>query len=291
MRSAPAHLVLIGGLAACTAGPDYQLPKNAIATAPAATKLFAGGAVPGFSADPLPPHWWRLYDDARLDEYIVEGLAANRGLRAADANLRAASFVVREAEAAELPTTTLSASGGLSRALASTVPLASAAGYELGGGLTYPLDLAGGIRRGIEAAKDDDEAAEAARDQVRVAVVAAISRSYLAACSANRTLDVAERVVGLQQQTLEVTERLFNGGRGTAFDVTRAQAAVGQSASAIPPIIAAKDASLFELGALLGRAPADYPKEVADCAAPAGAQAAAPDRRWCRAHPPSAGPA
>ncbi len=259
-------LVLV--LAACTAGPDYRVPEHAMAKAPSANGPFASGHEAAFANAPLPDHWWRLYDDPRLDGYVKEALAANTDLRAADANLKRATAVVREAEVARLPVATLSGSGGVARLQGSTERLPGSAVYSLGGSVAYPLDLAGGIRRGIEAARDDDEATRAARDQVRVTVAAAVTRSYAATCSANRTLAATERVLDLQRQTLDVTERLAKGGRGTAFDVTRAQAAVDQSAAAIPSIIAERQAALYEIAALMGRAPADYPRELETCPAP-----------------------
>jgi NodT family efflux transporter outer membrane factor (OMF) lipoprotein len=267
MKGAPAAgLSLL--LTACTVGPDYRLPTHAVATTTSATQPFASAHESVFSPEALPAYWWQLYRDPQLDRYVTEGLAANYDLRAADANLRQATFIVREAEAGRLPTTTLSATAGLSRGLASGVSLANAGSYELGGSIGYPLDLAGGISRGIEAARDSAQAAEAVRDETRVTIAAAITRTYAAACSANRTLSVTQHVLEVQRQTLDVTQRLFRGGRGTAFDVTRAKAAVNQSAAAIPSILSDRQTSLYELAVLLGRAPAEYPKEVERCANP-----------------------
>jgi len=255
-------------LTACTVGPDYRLPTQAVAARTSATQPFVSAHESVFSSDTLPAHWWQLYRDPQLDRYVTEGLSADYDLRAADANLRQATFIVREAEAGRLPTTTLSAAAGLSRELASGVSLANAGSYELGGSIGYPLDLAGRIRRGIEAARDNAEATEAARDETRVTIAAAITRTYAAACSANRTLGVTQHVLELQRQTLDVTQRLFRGGRGTAFDVTRAQAAVSQSAATLPPILSDRQTSLYELAVLMGRAPAEYPKEIERCASP-----------------------
>jgi NodT family efflux transporter outer membrane factor (OMF) lipoprotein len=139
-------------------------------------------------------------------------------------------------------------------------------GYDVGLSLAYPLDLAGRIRRAIEAAQGDAEAVAAARDNVRVTVAAEIARSYAAACTANMVLAANNRVLALQRQTLGVTQRLQRGGRGTAFDVTRAQSAVDQSAALVPSTIATRTAALYRLATLMGRAPADYPKDVASCA-------------------------
>lgn len=257
------------GLAACTAGPDYRLPERAVARAPAATGPFVGVANRAFAPAPLPPRWWHLYDDARLDAFEAEALAANTDLRAAEANLRRASFAIREAQAARTVQTDLSGGTEASQVGNYTLPTpGTALAYSLGISLAYPLDLAGQIRRGIEAARDNAEAVEAARDQTRVTVAAAVARNYVAACSANVTLAATERVLAVQRRTLDVTRRLQRGGRGTAFDVTRAQAALDQSAAAVPAILATRRSALFALAALLGRPAAQFPREVESCAAP-----------------------
>jgi len=258
-------LMLLG---ACTAGPDYHLPETAAARAPAAQGAFVSGREAVFSGAPLPDRWWRLYDDPRLDALVTEALAANADLRTADANLRRAEAAVREAEAGRTVATTVSGNAAFTRPSPITGATAGVVTYDLGAGVSYPVDLAGKIRRGIEAARDNAEAVLAARDDVRVTVAAATARAYADACSANRTLAANQQILTLLRQTLDVTRRLAEGGRGTAFDITRARAAVEQSEAAIPAILASRQAALYQLAALLGRAPADYPKDVERCAAP-----------------------
>jgi NodT family efflux transporter outer membrane factor (OMF) lipoprotein len=257
-------------LAACTAGPDYHLPQGATARSPAANGAFTSGRDKAFAPAPLPDHWWRLYNDARLDAYVQEALSANTDLRAADANLRRASAVVREVEAGRSVQTRVEAGAYAARVggYTLTVPLDLSYSAVAGVAIDYPLDLAGGIKRGIEAARDNREAVEAARDQVRVTVAAAVTRSYAGVCSANVTLAATRHILDIQTRTLSSVQRLFKGGRGTAFDVTRARTAADKSAAALIEIDAARQASLFELAALIGRASADYPRELADCASP-----------------------
>lgn len=252
----------------CTVGPNYQVPAHATAHAAGAKGAFVNGGEPALAQAPLPDHWWRLYDDPRLDSYVREALAANTGLRAADANLRRTTFAIREAQAAQTVSTSIL--GGVADTRAAGIDILSFPGYSysLGGAISYPLDLAGGIRRAVEAARANAEAVQAARDQVRVTVAAAVARNYVTVCSANRSTAAAEHVVGIERQTLDEVRRLFQGGRATAFDVTRAQTAVDQSAAAIPPIIAQRQAALYALAALMGRPVASYPRELQDCATP-----------------------
>ncbi len=266
MRRALTAIMLTAALSACAmAGPDYRPPAHSAATLPAATGAFVSATGPAVAEQPLPDHWWRLYADPRLDALVTEALAANASLRAADANLRRADAVVREAEAGRGLLTSSSGGATLSRPAGTGESLPGLVGYSLGIAASYPLDLRGKIARGIEAARADSEAVAAARDAVRVSVAAATTKAYADVCGANYALAVNQRIVALQRDTLDATRRLQQGGRGTAFDVSRAQAAVDQSAATLPAFAAWRQAGLFLLATLLGKAPADYPRDVAAC--------------------------
>ena len=267
LRLAPlAALVLLVG---CTiAGPDYHPPVHSAATEPSATGAFASGHDAAFANEPLPDHWWRLYDDSRLDALVNAALSVNADLRAADANLRKADAVVRETAAGRLITTDLSGGATLARPSGTGESLPGVLSYDLGIAAGYPLDLRGKIRRAIGASEANRDAVAAARDAVRVSVAAATAKAYADVCAANYRLAVTERIVKLQRETLGATVRLQRGGRGTAFDVSRARAAVEASEATLPAFTTQRRAALYLLATLLGRPPADYPKGVEQCATP-----------------------
>lgn len=269
-------LALLLPMTACVSGPDYHLPANAVAATPRAARAFVSGGEASFSHDAPPDRWWELYGDPQLDGYVREALAANTDLRAADANLRRASATVLEYRARGAVQADVDASGTLAHAGGYTQASAAPQSYALGLHLSYPLDLAGGIRRGIEAANADAEAVAAARDQVRVVVAAAVTRAYLQVCTRNHTLAATRQVLAVQRATLEATRHLAAGGRGTDFDVSRAGAAVNRSAAGIPHLLAERQAALFELAALMGRLPADYPREAEACPGPPELEQALP---------------
>lgn len=263
-----ASLVLALALSACaTAGPDYHPPENSVATAPGAQGAFHSAQGSQFSQADLPDHWWRLYNDPTLDGLIEQALGANADLRQADANLTRAQAVLQEAQAGRQVTTSISGGETLARPSGVTQHLPGSVSYDFGLSAAYPLDLNGRIRRAIEASAADVESVSAARDYVRVSVAAATAQAYAQICAANYQLTVNRQVVALQQQTLDATRRLAKGGRGTAFDVSRAQAAVDSSAAALPAFEAQRQNGLYLLATLLGRPPADYPREAEGCAA------------------------
>ena len=267
MRKGIGAPLLALGLAACaTAGPDYRYPQGSVATAPAATGDFHSAQGAQFSNAPLPDQWWRLYADRQLDALVEEALAANADLKQAQANVERAQAVLREAEAGRQVTTAISGGETLSRPSGVAQHLPGSVSYDLGLSAAYPLDLNGRIARGIEASAADVEAVTAARDYVRVSVAAATAQAYAQVCAANYSLAVNRKVVALQRQTLDATRRLAKGGRGTAFDVSRAQAAVETSEAALPAFAAQRQNGLYLLATLLGRPPADYPRAIENCA-------------------------
>jgi multidrug efflux system outer membrane protein len=267
MRRPTLLLTLPVALSGCiVAGPNYHLPKASVAASPGAAQPFSASKGGSFSEKPLPGKWWQLYNDPRLDTLVTEALAANTDLRAADANLRRSNAITQRSLAARTLSTTISGDGNLSRPSGTGYSLPGILGYAATIGASIPLDFSGRITRVIEASRADADVDRATRDQVRVAVAAAVTRAYASVCAANFSLATNQRIVALQRGTRDATQRLQRGGRGTAFDVTRAEAAVQQSEASLPAFEAQRETALFRIAALLGRVPADYPRDIAVCA-------------------------
>ncbi|MDQ8031200.1 MAG: efflux transporter outer membrane subunit [Bordetella sp.] len=266
-------LALALALAGCSAvGPDYHVPEQAVVKRDAAQGAFtqAEGMV---SAAPLPAHWWRLYRDPVLDGLIEQALAANTDLRVAAANLERAQAVTQEAQASQQPTVGVNASptfghsSGIQQ-LQPDVRPQDRWSYSGGVSISYQVDLFGQIRRAIEAARGDEAAAQAAYDSARVTLVAETTRAYADMCSAGMQLASANHSVQVQRESLQAVERLQNAGRGTALDVSRARSQLEQLQANLPPFQAQQRIALYRLAALTGRAPAELPTSLLQCAQP-----------------------
>jgi len=66
---------------------------------------------------------------------------------------------------------------------------------------------------------------------------------------------VARRNAENQRQTLELTQALLTAGRGTEFDVSRAEAQFNITLASIPPLETTITQALYRLGVLLGQQP------------------------------------
>jgi NodT family efflux transporter outer membrane factor (OMF) lipoprotein len=272
-RSAIAATLALSLLAGCAAvGPNYVLPKQAKINLPAAQGAFIGAAEAPVTQDPMPDNWWRLYDDPVLNGLIQQALTANTDLRIAAANLERARAVSTEVKAAgdiEVSTSASAARAqvsGESYLLTQPVPAMNLG--DVGLNVAYEIDLVGKLRRAAEAANADAQASQAALDLAKISVAADVARAYVGACAAGHELTVAQSSVDLQAKSLEVTRRLVAAGRGNALDVTRARGLVDQSRAAIPTFEAIRRADLYKLAVLTGQPPADFPRALADCAAP-----------------------
>ena len=267
--SVSASLILVD---ACTVGPNYRVPNRALVKSPAATGAFIGSSDPSVSVAPLPTYWWRLYNSGELDSLVKEALAQNTDLRMANANLEYSQALLREATTLRQPSIALGAGveyaqlAGSQYLLPITLPRNTY--YNADVTIGYDLDLFGGIRRGIEAARADDQAVEAARDLVRVNVAAETARAYADVCGAGLQLAAAQRSLALQKQSLELTQELRKRGRAIDVDVTRSQQFVYELTAVIPSLEGLRRNALYRLTTLTGQPPAEFDRNLETCATP-----------------------
>jgi multidrug efflux system outer membrane protein len=267
---ATAALAIVLTTAGCTTvGPDYQVPASAAIYRPGASAPFMGANSALVRSAPLPPQWWRLYQDPVLDRLVKQAFNANTDLRIAAANLARAQAVLEQTRSAELPAVELTAGPGYGRpsaaALLAPERLKNAWLYDTGANISYTLDLVGKIKRAVEAASDDIDAAQAGADLAHVSVAAATTLAYVNTCSAGQDMLVAQHAIDLQQRSVALTSRRVLAGRGSALDNTRAAAQLDQLRAALPPLIAARITAQYRLAVLTGELPGTLPADVTGC--------------------------
>jgi outer membrane protein, multidrug efflux system len=259
-------------LASCAVGPkapDATLP-------PSASGVFIGSTSSAVTAQAAArDDWWRLYDDAVLDDLVGQALANNNELEAAAANLRRVRAALGEARVGRFPATSTTAAVNTGRPSAATVPGLPAGTeapetdtYDAGLDVSYEIDLFGRVESTVRAARADADAAEAALNIVRVTVAAETARAYADACSSNAQIAVAERTIELQSSTADLTQRLLDAGSGNGLDTARARSALESSRASLPPLRAQRDGALFRLATLTGRTPAQASEAARACARP-----------------------
>jgi len=257
-------------LSACTVvGPDYTLPDQAAVNRPDLQGELAGSSTNVVSA-PVPADWWRLYHDPKLDELVGQALVSSTDLRVAAANLQRARFQMSEADAAGGWSGTAKAGAqrlqeaGQAYLLPEKVPVSNVG--DVGLTTSYQFDLFGVLQRGIEAAQANADATQAAADTARITLVADVVRAYTQVCAANEERNIALHSLDLQQQSLNLTQRLRDAGRGDETQVTRSQTQFRSLRAELPRYEAAQKSALYRLSMLLARPLNQLPRGVAECA-------------------------
>lgn len=259
-------------LTACTVGPAYKVPPSAVINNPATHGTFVSGNDAAFTSDQLPSQWWHMYADSRLDAYITEALKANTDLRMAEAHLERSYAELKEVRSQKQPSASFDGQleytqqSGEQYLLPVQPPVDT--DYQAGVTVGYDLDLFGGIRRGIEASTANSEAELAARDLVRVNVVAETTRAYVDACGYGLELKAAKNTLALQQQSLALTRELTRGGRAIDVDVTRSHQLLDETQENIPVLEARQRNALYRLATIMGKPPSAYETDLETCTTP-----------------------
>ena len=244
-------------LAGCTVGPDYHRPLISTPAAYAEAAGLPGGAVLDPEAD-LATWWTRLHDPI-LNDLVKRALAGNPDLEAAASRVREARQSERIIAAAELPS--VSASGNAltfnsNRPLTTALPIPTHANfYSAGFDASWEVDLFGGTRRAIEAAKANTAAADWARRDGQVSLVAEVANDYL-------SLRILQARIALGRSELQRQQDLFGliharrvSGFVTDLDVNQQTVAVATAAAQIPQFAAEAQVEIHALGVLVGQPP------------------------------------
>lgn len=238
----------------CAVGPNYQAPKMPVATE------FASGGQTNLSGGEAVVTWWRGFHDAKLEELVDRALTNNYDLRIATAHLREARALRRQNQFDLLPVVTGNArytDSQLSKAALFNFPAPDRRVelYEAGFDATWELDLFGHVRRSLQAAAAEVQAAEATRRDVQVSLISEVARNYFELRGTQNELAVARRNADNQHETVNITQARLDGGRGTELDVARARAQVNSTLARIPPLETAVARATHRLGVLTGQSP------------------------------------
>ena len=261
-------LVAVVGLAVlivsgCMVGPNYHPPQPTVPTAWVGVAETPTGQPSVATAQPADlTQWWRQFNDPILITLVEEAVKTNLDLRLAEARLRQARATRGVAIGGLWPAAT--ASVGYQRLhTAGAMPDDQQQNlYQAGLDAVWELDLFGGRRRNIESANANIQAAiENIRD-VQVSLIAEVALNYIQLRGYQQEIVIAQNNLKAQQHTAEITHKRLNVGFASALDVANADSDVATTESQIPVFETAAQQSIYALGVLLARPPADLLKQL-----------------------------
>lgn len=245
-------------LAACAVGPDYEKPQDG-----APSRWQAAGGEVAARDEAVLAEWWRQFNDPVLDQLVADALGGNLDLQLAQARLREA--VARRGLARGNLWPQLDVGAGASRSRTGNVD--SGSRYNAGFDAGWEIDLAGGLRRGLEAAQADAEAEAEALRNTRVSLVAETGLAYLDLRTAQQRLLVAEATLKALEDTLALVQWRQQAGLVSELDTLQVQAQLEQTRASVPVLRTAIAGARHSLALLAGQEPGAVDALLQDAAA------------------------
>lgn len=226
-------LALLGALAVsgCTMAPPYERPPPPV---PASWPV--GDAYLQQSEAALPTLTYRdVFSDPRLVQLIELGLANNRDVAIAAANIEAARARYRIQRASIFPQVDLGA--GYVRSQTAAAGTGTGGGFARAGdnffadiGITgFEIDFFGRLNSLTTAERNRWFATEAAARATRLNLIADIAEAWLAYGADRSLLEVAQQTVVNAKQNVALTEARLAGGIAPRTDLAQASQILAQA--------------------------------------------------------------
>lgn len=231
MRNVVALVVAVT-LSACTVGPRYREPAVPLPS------NFDRAEGAQFSAEPVAPELWRSFGEPELTALIERALRENRTVAQVRARLDEARALRGLTVFGLLPTVTAAADRERSdpSSLDPFLPSGQAATtvYRAGFDASWEIDLFGASRRAASAARSETTAREGDLEATRASTAAEVAQAWFALRGAQARLDIGRRNLDNLRDNQRILAARLEAGRGTEFDVARAESLVASIAAQLP---------------------------------------------------------
>ncbi|QWT19438.1 TolC family protein [Bacillus sp. NP157] len=240
-------------LAGCASvGPDYHAPKEAPVT-------LQGVDTTQQTTANFQAQWWKQFGDPTLDALIQRAATNAPDLKIALARLNQARAALGTAKSQQIPDVETGVSYTRSREQQPgfTDQRVTTTAYQAGFDASWELDLFGGVRRSVEAARADAAAGEASVQDAQVTLFAEVARNYFDLRGTQLRIDVAKRDIANQQDSLKVIQARVDVGTGAEQDLASAKARLASVEAQLPVLETQASADQFRLAVLLGERPGE----------------------------------
>ncbi len=265
-------------LDACAVGPNYHRPD--VPTPPAFSEVATTPHVTITPAEEDISTWWTAFQDPVLNDLMRRALADNPDLQIAASRVREARAGERVSAASGLPTingtgnaltlnSNRKSSSGVDGASSLGLPIPSHTNlYAVGFDASWEVDVFGGVRRSVEAARANTEAAEWSRRDGQVSLLAEIANDYLTLRALQARIAIGEAELQRQKDVAGLIHDRRVNGFVTNLDVNQQTGQVATAAAQIPQLRAEAEAQVHALGVLVGLPPATLSDELKSSGAP-----------------------
>jgi len=272
-------LTLALWLAGCAVGPDYQAPKPQL---PGGYHLMDAQQASKTAPGAVNTRWWQTFNDPQLSSLIDRAVEGNLTLQQAVLRIAGARQELAQARGGLFPSLNGSAKvtrqqlglEGLLIANGATDQLDSETASQLSSleqpvtlyqgsfDASWELDLWGKVRRQVELADAQTQAAIEQRNDALVSLEAEVARAYLQLRGAQATVATLEQQIAVAQQSWELTQSQQRNGLAPLTDVENARAQLSSLQAQLPQYQSQARQAMNGLAVLLGKTPGALDNEL-----------------------------
>lgn len=243
-------IAIVATVCSCAVGPDFHpvaAPKvNGYTSSPlpahtASADVIGGSAQTLQAGGDIPGQWWNLFHSAQLDRLVEQALKANPNLTAAQAALREANENASAEQGYLYPSVTAGVTGLRERRLFyhTGLPTGITSPYNLlnvGVNVSYTLDVFGGIRRQVEAAKAQSEYQQFQLEATYLTLTADVVTAAIQEASLRGQISATHALINDERDQLVIVQNEFDLGGASQADVAAQQTTLAQTEATLPPL-------------------------------------------------------
>jgi len=266
--SCAAQTILLSALVAgCAVGPDFQTPpapKSAGYTPEALPMSLVSATNQTQTFKPgtdIPGQWWELFHSKPLNDLVIQALAANADLQAAQAALRQARENVYGQEANFFPSVDANftpsrnktATGSLSPASASGNPYYSL--YTAQVQVSYNPDVFGLNRRQVESMVALSELQRYQLEATYLTLTSNLVAAAINESSLRGQLQATQDIIKVERDLLGILQKQLSLGQIAKVDELAQESAVATAEATLPPLQKQLAQQRDQIAALTGQLP------------------------------------
>ncbi|RZS93636.1 efflux transporter outer membrane subunit [Aquimarina brevivitae] len=209
----------------------------------------------------LPEKWWHSFEDPQLNQLIDEALANNFNLTSAWHRMIAANAIRKRTSTNLLPILDLGAQTAVSRP---EPDFAGGENTQLGGTVSYEVDLWGRIRASVDAEEFRANASYYDYQAIAMSLSAEIARTWFQLVTLKKQLQLSKAQIKTNEKAIRLIRIRFGGGQIKGVDILRQRQLLEQTKEL--QIIYETNLALLknQLAVLTGVPAQNYELEVAE---------------------------
>lgn len=249
--------LLLGALAGCAVGPDYQRPDAPVG------EHFREARVEGAWKTAQPADlqargaWWAAFNDGVLDE-LMRGLnTQNFSVQQAEARVRQAQAALSNARSGLFPQVSGTAAS-TRRGSGSGQTSQSGSTYDLNANVSWEVDLWGRIRRQVESGDASLQASAADMVATRLSLQSQLAQTYFQYRSAESAERLLDQTVQAYERSLQINQNRLDAGFSAQSDVAAALSQLEGARTQRLALNREKAGYQHALAVLVGRPPSQF---------------------------------